>query len=87
MRIANLIITPIAAGGAMGALGAWRRRRNEELIRLDRFAYGFCLHSPWLSSASSGVAEAAGRAVSAVPEAIALLARRHCVSTNVCLLV
>jgi hypothetical protein len=41
LRIANLIITPLAAGAAMGALGAWRRRRHEELIRLDRFAYGF----------------------------------------------
>ena len=41
LRIANLVITPIAAGGVMGAFGAWRRRRNEELIRLDRFAYGF----------------------------------------------
>lgn len=41
LRVANLVITPIAAGGAMAAIGAWRRTRENELIRLDRFAYGF----------------------------------------------
>jgi len=41
LRIVNLIVTPVIAGVAMGALGAWRRRRNQELIRLDRFGYGF----------------------------------------------
>lgn len=41
LRIANLILTPVAAGTLMGAFGAWRRRRNEELIRLDHFSYGF----------------------------------------------
>ena len=41
LRIANVVITPVVAGGVMGVFGAWRRRRNEELIRLDRFAYGF----------------------------------------------
>ena len=40
LRIANLLITPVAAGGVMGLFGAWRRRRNEELVRLDGFAYG-----------------------------------------------
>jgi len=40
-RIANAIITPIIAGGCMAALGAWRRTRDQELILLDRFAYGY----------------------------------------------
>lgn len=40
-RILNLIITPIAAGLAMSALGAWRARRGQTLIRLDHFGYGF----------------------------------------------
>lgn len=40
-RVINLIATPILAGAAMAALGAWRRRRGEELLRLDRFAYGY----------------------------------------------
>jgi hypothetical protein len=41
LRVANLLLTPLAAGMLMGALGAWRRRRDQELIRLDRFSYGF----------------------------------------------
>lgn len=41
LRVANLMITPIAAGGVMAAVGAWRRKRDRELIRLDRFTYGF----------------------------------------------
>jgi len=39
-RVANLVLTPLAAGGVMASIGAWRLRRGEELIRLDRFAYG-----------------------------------------------
>ncbi len=41
MRIANLIITPIAVGLLMCAVGAWRARRGEQLLRIDRFAYGY----------------------------------------------
>ena len=40
-RIANVIATPLVAGGVMATFGAWRRRRGEELLRIDRFAYGF----------------------------------------------
>jgi hypothetical protein len=40
-RLVNLVLTPILAGAAMTALGAWRRGRDQELIRLDRFTYGF----------------------------------------------
>jgi hypothetical protein len=32
---------PGRAGLAMMARGAWRRRRDQELIRLDKFAYGY----------------------------------------------
>lgn len=39
--LADLILTPIAAGAVMAALGAGRRRRDQELIRLNRFPYGF----------------------------------------------
>ena len=42
LRIANLIITPIFAGLLMAKLGAWRRRHDQETIRLDSFAYAFC---------------------------------------------
>ena len=39
-RILNLAVTPLAAGLAMSLMGAWRRRRGEDLVRLDRFSYG-----------------------------------------------
>lgn len=41
LRIANLIITPIAVGLLMGVMGAWRARRGQPLLRIDRFAYGY----------------------------------------------
>jgi hypothetical protein len=41
LQIANIVVTPILAGGAMAALGAWRRRREQELVRLDTFAFGY----------------------------------------------
>jgi hypothetical protein len=40
-RLVNLGITPVLAGSAMAALGAWRRSHDQELIRIDRFAYGY----------------------------------------------
>jgi len=40
-RIANVVVTPILSGLAMAALGAWRRRRDQPTILLDRFAYAF----------------------------------------------
>ena len=40
-RIANVIVTPLLSGAAMAALGAWRRRRDQRTILLDRFAYAF----------------------------------------------
>lgn len=39
-RAANLVLTPLAAGVVMSMMGAWRRRRGEQLVRLDRFSYG-----------------------------------------------
>ncbi len=41
LRIANLILTPLVAGLLMERLGAWRKGRDQETIRLDTFAYGF----------------------------------------------
>lgn len=37
----SLVVTPLLAAGAMALVGAWRRKRGEELIRLDRFTYGY----------------------------------------------
>lgn len=42
LQIANLILTPIIAGYVMMLIGAWRQKRDQYLVRLDRFAYG-CL--------------------------------------------
>lgn len=41
LRLANLFLTPIVAGLIMAKVGAWRRSRDQEPIRLDSFAYGF----------------------------------------------
>lgn len=40
LRILNLAFTPIAAGGCMAAIGAWRAKRGDPVLRIDRFAYG-----------------------------------------------
>ena len=41
LRLANLIVTPVAAGLCMCAAGTWRARRGQPLLRIDRFAYGY----------------------------------------------
>ncbi len=41
LRKLNLLLAPLAAGGAMCLLGAWRARRGEPVLRIDRFAYGY----------------------------------------------
>ena len=41
LRITNLFLTPIVAGLIMAKVGAWRRNRDQEPIRLDSFSYGF----------------------------------------------
>jgi hypothetical protein len=40
-RVLNLVATPLAVGGIMAAVGAWRARRGESVLRIDRFAYGY----------------------------------------------
>lgn len=40
-RLLNLIVTPLAVGGAMATLGAWRARRAEDIWRIDRFGFGY----------------------------------------------
>lgn len=42
LRVANLVLTPLAAGLIMHAIGSWRERREKEVLRLESFAYGFC---------------------------------------------
>ncbi|MEZ0307660.1 MAG: hypothetical protein ACAH21_07020 [Ramlibacter sp.] len=42
LKVANLVLTPVAAGLIMQAIGAWRERREKEVLRIETFAYGFC---------------------------------------------
>lgn len=42
LRVANLVLTPLAAGLIMEAIGSWRERREKEVLRLESFTYGFC---------------------------------------------
>jgi hypothetical protein len=39
-RIVNLLVTPLAVGGVMVIMGAWRTRRGQPVLRINRFAYG-----------------------------------------------
>jgi hypothetical protein len=41
MRLLNLAVTPVMAGLAMAALGAWRAKRGQQIFRIDRFSYGY----------------------------------------------
>lgn len=40
-QIVGLALTPFFSGAAMMVVGAWRRSRDQEMIRLDKFAYGY----------------------------------------------
>ena len=40
-RLVNLLLTPVAAGICMMAVGAWRISRDQTILRIDRFSYGF----------------------------------------------
>ncbi len=40
-RIVNVIAVPIAAGLCMCLMGKWRQHRGQEVLRIDRFAYGY----------------------------------------------
>ena len=40
-RIGNLILTPVVVGMLMSAMGYWRARRGQAVLRIDGFAYGY----------------------------------------------
>jgi len=40
-RILNLLITPVLAGLCMSVIGSFRLKKNQDLIRLDSFFYGY----------------------------------------------
>ncbi|MCJ2187784.1 hypothetical protein [Novosphingobium beihaiensis] len=41
LRLANLFLTPLLAGGGMLLLGRLRAKKGQDLVRLDRFGYAF----------------------------------------------
>nr|WP_295772543.1 hypothetical protein [Rhodoferax sp.] len=41
LRLANAVLSPIAAGLSMAAMGAWRARRGQAVLRIDKFSYGY----------------------------------------------
>lgn len=41
LRVANAALSPIAAGLSMAAMGKWRARRGQAVLRIDKFAYGY----------------------------------------------
>ncbi len=41
MRMINLVVTPIVVGLLMCVIGAWRARRGQVVLRIDRFTYGY----------------------------------------------
>jgi hypothetical protein len=41
LRVLNLILTPLLAGLVMALIGLLRQRKGQQLVRLDRFGYGF----------------------------------------------
>lgn len=40
LRVLNLLISPIIAGSAMSAIGSLRKRKGQDLLRIDSFLYG-----------------------------------------------
>lgn len=41
LRVVSAALSPIVAGVGMAALGAWRARRGQRVLRIDRFSYGY----------------------------------------------
>ena len=41
LRVANAALSPIAAGIGMVAVGAWREKRRQVVLRIDRFSIGY----------------------------------------------
>jgi hypothetical protein len=41
LRKLNLVATPVAVGVVMAFAGAYRTKRGQRLVRLNRFSYGF----------------------------------------------
>ena len=42
LRVAGLLLVPIASGLVMAWVGSWRKRHDRDVSRIETFAYGFC---------------------------------------------
>lgn len=40
-RWINLLLTPVVVGLCMSEMGAWRAKRGQTVLRIDRFSYGY----------------------------------------------
>jgi hypothetical protein len=41
LRAVTLAVVPLTVGGMMALIGAWRAKRGDPVVALDRFMYGF----------------------------------------------
>ena len=41
LRVVNAALSPIAAGLSMAAMGKWRAKQGQAVLRIDKFAYGY----------------------------------------------
>jgi hypothetical protein len=41
LRVASVIVSPLAAGGAMALLGRYLKKRDRPVVALESFGYGF----------------------------------------------
>jgi hypothetical protein len=42
LRVAGLILVPLASASLMSLLGSWRERHDKQVSSLETFSYGFC---------------------------------------------
>ena len=40
LRMVNVLVSPLLTGASMAALGVWRRKKGQAIMRMDTFAYG-----------------------------------------------
>jgi hypothetical protein len=40
-RLGNLLLAPVAMGLTMAIVGAWRKKRGQQTLGIDHFAYGY----------------------------------------------
>lgn len=41
LQVVSVALSPVVAGLGMAAVGAWRAKRGQRVLRIDRFSYGY----------------------------------------------